>query len=93
MANERSKSVGITETAAENAACLLDEIKLYGVEASREKLVQALFWGVTGPQAAGMISAFIMDAKRSGREPTRDNLPDARAVPAGEAPSSDAPDE
>jgi hypothetical protein len=71
MANDRSKSVGITEIAAENSTRLLDEMKRYGVDTSREKLVRALFWGVTAPQAAGMVSAFISDAERSGREPSR----------------------
>lgn len=71
MANDRSKSVGITETAGENSTRLLDEMRLYGVDTSREKLVRALFWGVTAPQAAGMVAAFILDAERAGREPTR----------------------
>lgn len=71
MANDRSKSVGINEIAGENSARLLDEMKLYGVDASREQLVRALLWGVTAPQAAGMVSAFILDAKRGGREPSR----------------------
>lgn len=71
MANDRSKSVGINEIAAENSIRLLEEMKLYGVDTSREKLVRALFWGVTAPQAAGMVSAFILDAQRSGREPSR----------------------
>jgi hypothetical protein len=71
MANDRSKSVGITETAAENSSLLLEEMKLYGVDASREKLVRALLWGVSAPAAAGIVTAFIMDAKRAGREPSR----------------------
>ncbi len=71
MANDRSKSVGITEIAGENRARLLEEMKLYGVDTSREKLVRALFWGVTAPQAAGMVSAFILDAERLGSEPSR----------------------
>ena len=54
MANDRSKSVGINEIAAENAARLLEEMKLYGVDTSREKLVRALFWGVSAPAAAGI---------------------------------------
>ncbi|MFI5004026.1 MAG: hypothetical protein ACHQE6_03335 [Solirubrobacterales bacterium] len=71
MANDRSKTVGINEIAAKNAIRLLDEMKLYGVDTSREKLVRALFWGVTAPQAAGMVAAFILDAERSGQEPSR----------------------
>ena len=71
MANDRSKSVGINEIAGENSVRLLEEMKLYGVDTSREKLVRALFWGVSAPAAAGIVSAFIMDAKRAGREPSR----------------------
>jgi hypothetical protein len=69
--DQKTPSVRINEIAAENAAQLLDEMGLYGVDTSREKLVRALLWGVTAPQAAGMVSAFILESKRAGREPSR----------------------
>lgn len=72
MANDqKTPSVRINEIAAENAARLLDELRLYGVDTSREKLVRALLWGVTAPQSAGMVSAFILESSRAGREPSR----------------------
>jgi hypothetical protein len=69
--DQKNPQVRLNENAAENAARLLDEMGLYGVETSREKLVRALVWGVSAPAAAGIVSAFIMDAKRAGHEPSR----------------------
>jgi hypothetical protein len=90
--NNADPSVRINETAAENATRLLDEMRLYGVETSREKLVRALFWGVTAPQAAGMVSAFILESKRSGNEPSRAGAAGNGSAPVDEAPPPDAPD-
>jgi hypothetical protein len=72
MANDQKfPNVRLNENAAENAVRLLDDMGLYGVDTSREKLVRAILWGVTAPQAAGMVSAFILESRRAGREPSR----------------------
>jgi hypothetical protein len=90
MASDRGKTVRIDDTASENAKRLIDGMKRYGVDGSREQLVRALLWGVTAPQAAGIVSAFILDSRRAGHEPSREPAPGAESVPVGETPPAGA---
>jgi hypothetical protein len=62
---DRVNSVGLDAAAVAGADRLLDEIKLEGTETSREKLVRALLWGLTGPPAAGIVRAYIAHTARS----------------------------
>jgi hypothetical protein len=93
MAQKRSTTVHISTIAAENAECLLAEMMRYGVETSREKLMRALVSGVPAPQAAAIVSGYIMDTARDGREPSRAGAPGDGSVPVGEPPAADAADD
>ena len=63
MAKERVTTVGLDRAAAEDAARLVEDLRGIGTKTSRDELVRALVWGVTAPQAVGMISAYIMHTK------------------------------
>lgn len=60
MANQRVTTVGLDRAAAADAEKLIGAMKRLGTKTSRDELVRALVWGVTAPQAAGMVSAYIM---------------------------------
>lgn len=63
MAKERVTTAGLDRAAVENSTRLITEMRRLGTRTSRDELIRALVWGVTAPQAIGMLSAYIMYAE------------------------------
>jgi hypothetical protein len=64
MAKAAYTTVRLDAGAAEDADRLLSQLRRdIGVKSSRDLIVRALLWGVTAPQAAGMLSAYIKHAE------------------------------
>jgi hypothetical protein len=64
MAKAVYTTVRLDMAAAEDATRLLAELRRdIGVKGSRDLVVRALLWGVTAPQAAGMLAAYIKHAE------------------------------
>lgn len=60
MAERRYTTVRLDSYAVEDADKLRAQMRALGAKSSRDELVRALLWGITGPQAAGIVSAYIM---------------------------------
>jgi hypothetical protein len=71
MANASTTQARLDAAAAEDARRLIEEMQGEGTEVSRDKLVRALLWGVTAPQAVGMLRAYIAHAHRDGEKVDR----------------------
>jgi hypothetical protein len=65
MAKPSYTSARLDDAAVEDAKRLLAEMRREGTETSRDKIVRALLWGVTSPQAVGMLRAYIAHAEAS----------------------------
>jgi hypothetical protein len=66
MAKPAYTTVRLDGPAAHDADELLAQLRRdIGVKASRDLIVRALIWGVTAPQAAGMLAAYIKHAESS----------------------------
>lgn len=63
MAKTSYTSARLDNAAVEDASRLLAEMRAEGTDTSRDKLIKALLWGITGPQAVGMHRAYIMHAE------------------------------
>jgi hypothetical protein len=68
MAKMSYTSARLDNAAVEDASRLLDEMRGAGTDTSRDKLIKALLWGVTAPQAVGMHRAYVMHAEASLKE-------------------------
>ncbi len=65
MAKPSYNTARLDDAAVEDARRLLAEMRREGTETSRDKVVRALLWGVTAPQAVGMLRAYIAHAEAS----------------------------
>jgi hypothetical protein len=88
MTNTSSKSARLDSAAVADAERLLAEMRREGADTSRDKLIRVLLWGVTAPQAVGMLSAFIRNAEARARAEDDATIP---AVDEAHIPSARAP--
>jgi hypothetical protein len=65
MAKPSYNTTRLDDAAVEDAKRLLAAMRREGTESSRDKLVRALLWGVTAPQAVGMLRAYIAHVEPS----------------------------
>jgi hypothetical protein len=68
MTNSNNKSARLDSAAVADAERLLAGMRREGADTSRDKLIRVLLWGVTPPQAVGMLAAFIKHAERVREE-------------------------
>jgi len=67
MAKTSYTTARLDAVAVGDATRLLAEMRREGAKASRDEIIKVLLWGVTAPQAVGMLSAYIKHAEsRSG---------------------------
>jgi hypothetical protein len=60
----------LDSAAVKDADGLLGQLRRdIGIKTSRETIIRALLWGVTAPQAAGMLAAYIKHAEGRLDEP------------------------
>jgi hypothetical protein len=65
MAKTSYTSARLDNAAVEDASRLMAEMRREGIDTSRDKIIRALLWGVTAPQAVGMHRAYIAHAEAS----------------------------
>ncbi len=63
MAPTGIRSARLDAAAVADADRLLAEMRREGVDASRDRIIRVLLWGVTAPQASGMLAAYIRHAQ------------------------------
>lgn len=63
MAKPSYNTARLDDAAVEDAKRLLAAMRREGTDTSRDKVVRALLWGVTAPQAVGMLRAYIAHAE------------------------------
>lgn len=68
MAKASYTTARLDAAAADDAARLLAGMRREGARASRDEIIKVLLWGVTAPQAVGMLHAYIVHAERSSGE-------------------------
>jgi hypothetical protein len=72
MAGDQITTVRLDGPAREDMERLITALRRdIGVKTVRDEIVRALIWGVSPPQAAGMLAAYIKHAekRRTGNEP------------------------
>jgi hypothetical protein len=72
MAKQSYTSARLDGTAVDDARRLLAEMRREGTDTSRDKIIRALLWGVTAPQAVGIHRAYIAHAETSLEESKSD---------------------
>lgn len=66
MASDHFTTVRLDDPARDDAMRLIAALRREnGIRTSRDEIVRALVWGVTPPQAAGMLAAYIKHAEKS----------------------------
>jgi len=68
MAKVRYTTTRLDPAAVEDATRLLKAMREEGARSSRDEIIRALLWGVTAPQAVGMLAAYIRHAERTSDE-------------------------
>lgn len=68
MAKPSTTQARLDDAAVEDAKRLLQAMRQEGTDVSRDKLVRALLWGVSAPQAVGMLRAYIAHAEASAAD-------------------------
>jgi hypothetical protein len=68
MAKLSYTSARLDGGAVEDARRLLTAMRREGARTSRDEIIRVLLWGVTAPQAVGMLSAYIKNAESSAGE-------------------------
>jgi hypothetical protein len=68
MAKPSYTSARLDRGAVEDARRLLAAMRREGAKASRDEIIKVLLWGVSAPQATGMLSAYIKHAEESQDE-------------------------
>jgi hypothetical protein len=68
MAKPSYTSARLDRGAVEDANRLLAAMRREGAKASRDEIIKVLLWGVSAPQAVGMLSAYIKHADESADE-------------------------
>jgi hypothetical protein len=63
MAKPSYTTARLDGAAVDDAARLLGEMRREGAKTSRDEIIKVLLWGVTAPQAVGMLSAYIKHAE------------------------------
>jgi hypothetical protein len=63
MAKPSYTTARLDAAAVDDATRLLTEMRREGAKTSRDELIRMLLWGVTAPQATGMLSAYIRHAE------------------------------
>jgi hypothetical protein len=72
MAKPSYTTARLDAAAVDDAARLLAEMRREGARTSRDEIIKALLWGVTAPQAVGMLRAYIVHAEKSSEESKSD---------------------
>jgi|GEM_PF-4324563 len=65
MAKQSYTTARLDAATVGHANRLLTEMRREGAKASRDEIIKALLWGVTAPQAVGMLAAYIKHAETS----------------------------
>jgi hypothetical protein len=68
MAKLSYTSARLDGGAVEDARHLMAAMRREGAKTSRDEIIRALLWGVTAPQAVGMLAAYIKHAQASADE-------------------------
>jgi hypothetical protein len=68
MAKKSYTTARLDGATADDASRLLQEMRREGAKTSRDEIVRVLLWGVTAPQAVGMLRAYIAHAEASSEE-------------------------
>jgi hypothetical protein len=63
MAKSSYTTARLDATAVNDATRLLAKMRREGAKTSRDEIIRVLLWGVTAPQATGMLSAYIRHAE------------------------------
>lgn len=72
MAKSSTTSARLDDAAVDDATRLLAALRREGTDTSRDRIVRALLWGVTAPQAAGMLRAYIAHTETAQGESKSD---------------------
>ncbi len=72
MAKSSYTTARLDAAAVDDAARMLAEMRLEGARTSRDEIIKVLLWGVTAPQAVGMLRAYIAHVERSSGESKSD---------------------
>jgi hypothetical protein len=72
MAKRSYTSARLDAAAVDDARRLLSGMRREGAKTSRDEIVRVLLWGVTAPQAVGMLRAYIAHAEASSEESKSD---------------------
>ena len=90
MAKPSYTSARLDNAAVDDATRLLAAMRREGAKTSRDELIRVLLWGVTAPQAVGMLSAYIMHTEAASSGENEPETPAAAGEPTGGAEAAES---